>query len=90
MRLKSMELADIRYKVSAFLSNNTTLKGEKQMNKEAMKQLIHEALSKKLGDGFQISIQKVLKTNVKLDGLVILQEGKSSTALLAVSRKKRR
>lgn len=79
MRLKSMGLADIRYKVSAFLSNNTTLKGEKQMNKEAMKQLIHEALSKKLGDGFQISIQKVLKTNVKLDGLVILQEGQTIT-----------
>lgn len=49
------------------------------MNKEAMQQLIQEALSKKLGDSFQISIQKVLKTNVKLDGLVILQEGKSIT-----------
>lgn len=49
------------------------------MNKEAMKQQIQEALSKKLGDGFQISIQKVLKTNVKLDGLVIMQEGKNLT-----------
>lgn len=79
MRLKLMGLADIRYKVSAFLSNNTTLKGEKQMNKEAMKLLIQEALTKKLGEGFHISIQKVLKTNVKLDGLVILQEGKTIT-----------
>ena len=37
------------------------------MNKEAMKQQILEALSKKLGDGFHLSIQKVLKTNEKLD-----------------------
>lgn len=44
------------------------------MNKEAMKQQITEALSKKLGDSFHISIQKVLKTNVKLDGLTIRQE----------------
>ena len=49
------------------------------MNKEAMKQQIHEALSKKLGGGFHISIQKFLKTNVKLDGLVIMQEGKNLT-----------
>lgn len=49
----------------------TTLKGEKHMNKEAMKQQILEALSKKLGDGFHLSIQKVLKTNEKLDGLTI-------------------
>ena len=41
------------------------------MNKEAMKQQILEALSKKLGDGFHLSIQKVLKTNEKLDGLTI-------------------
>lgn len=74
-----MGLADIRYKVSAFLSSNTALKGERRMNKEAMKQLIQEALTMKLGDGFQISIQKILKTNVKLDGLVIKQEGKSIT-----------
>lgn len=44
-------LADIRYKVSAFLSAFIP-KGEKQMNKEAMKQQIVEALSKKSGDGF--------------------------------------
>ena len=48
-----------------------TLKGEKHMNKEAMKQQILEALSKKLGNSFHLSIQKVLKTNEKLDGLTI-------------------
>lgn len=47
------------------------------MNKEAMQQQILEALSKKLGDGFHISIQKVLKTNVKLDGLTILRDGEN-------------
>lgn len=47
------------------------------MNKETMQQLILEALSKKLGGGYRISIQKVLKTNVKLDGLTILQNGKN-------------
>lgn len=47
------------------------------MNKEAMQQQILEALYKRLGDGFHISIQKVLKTNVKLDGLTILQDGKN-------------
>lgn len=41
------------------------------MNKEAMKHQILEALSKKLGDSFHLSIQKVLKTNEKLDGLTI-------------------
>ena len=49
------------------------------MNKEAMKQQIQEALSKKLGNGFHVITQKVLKTNVKLDGLVIMQEGKNIT-----------
>lgn len=49
------------------------------MNKETMQQLILEALTRKLGDGYQISIQKVLKTNVKLDGLTILQDGKNIT-----------
>lgn len=49
------------------------------MNKEAMQQLIQEALSKKLGDGFHVITQKVLKTNVKLDGLIIMQEGKNIT-----------
>lgn len=45
------------------------------MNKETVKQLIRNALSKKLGDGYSISIRQVLKTNQKLDGLTILQEG---------------
>lgn len=45
------------------------------MNKEAMNQLIKEALYKRLGEGFHISIHEVLKTNIKLDGLTILQEG---------------
>lgn len=45
------------------------------MNKETAKQLIRNALSKKLGDGYNISIRQVLKTNQKLDGLTILQEG---------------
>lgn len=49
------------------------------MNKEAMKQQIQEALAKKLGEGFKIFTQKVLKTNVKLDGLIIMQEGKNIT-----------
>ena len=49
------------------------------MNKETMQQQILAALSKKLGDGYHISIQKVLKTNVKLDGLTILQDGKNIT-----------
>lgn len=43
------------------------------MNKEALNQLILEALSKKLGDDFHISIQEILKTNVKLNGLTILK-----------------
>lgn len=49
------------------------------MNKEAMKQQIQEALSKKLGGSFHVITQKVLKTNVKLDGLIIMQEGKNLT-----------
>lgn len=40
-----------------------------------MKQQITEALSRKLGASFHISTQKVLKTNVKLDGLSIMQDG---------------
>lgn len=47
------------------------------MNKEAMKQMILEALSKKLGDSFHISIEEVLKTNVKLDGLIIMKNGEN-------------
>lgn len=46
------------------------------MNKEAMKQQILEALSKKLGDGFRITIQKVFKPNRELDGLLIIGAGK--------------
>lgn len=49
------------------------------MNKEAMKQQIMEALSKKLGASFHVSIQEVLKTNVKLDGLTIMQDGANIT-----------
>lgn len=45
------------------------------MNKETMQQLILEALSKKLGDGFRITIEKVLKTNIELDGLLIMEKG---------------
>ena len=45
------------------------------MDKEAMKTLILESLSQKLGSGYHISIHKVLKTNLKLDALVILQDG---------------
>ena len=60
--------------VSAFLSTFIP-KGEKQMNREAMKQQILEALSKKLGDGFHITIQKVFKPNRELEGLLIMGEG---------------
>lgn len=45
------------------------------MNKEAMKQQIQEALSKKIGDSFRITIQKVFKPNRELDGLLIMDEG---------------
>lgn len=44
------------------------------MNKEAMQQQILDVLSKKLGNGFQITIQKVFKTNCELDGLMITQD----------------
>lgn len=42
-----------------------------------MKQQIQEALSKKLGDGFHITIQKVFKPNMELDGLLIMAEDES-------------
>lgn len=45
------------------------------MNREAMKHQILEALTKKLGDGFPISIQKVFKPNRELEGLLIMGEG---------------
>ena len=40
--------------------------------KEDMRSLIQEAISIKLGDGFNVTINEVLKTNVKRDGLTIL------------------
>lgn len=60
-----------------FFRPHTYLKGEKHMDKEAMKTLILESLSRKLGSDCRISIQKVLKTNLRLDALVILQDGKN-------------
>ena len=45
------------------------------MGKEEMRQSIPEALSRKLGGSYRVSIQQILKTNQKLDGLTILQEG---------------
>ncbi len=45
------------------------------MGKEEMRQSILEALSRKLGGSYRVSIQQILKTNQKLDGLTILQEG---------------
>ncbi|MCM1219832.1 MAG: DUF5688 family protein [Lachnospiraceae bacterium] len=47
------------------------------MNKEAMQHQILEELAKKLGKGFQILIEKVLKTNLELDGMVIMQDGEN-------------
>ena len=49
------------------------------MDKEAMNALILESLTKKLGSDYHISIRKALKTNLKLDALVILQDGKNCT-----------
>lgn len=43
--------------------------------KEDMKNLIRESLAKKLGDDFDVTINEVLKTNVKRDGLTILKKG---------------
>jgi len=45
------------------------------MNKETMQQLILKALSKRLGDSFRVSIEKTLKTNLELDGLLIMEKG---------------
>lgn len=45
------------------------------MNREKMKQLILAAVSEKLGSGYHGTIQTVLKTNLKLDGLTIFQDG---------------
>lgn len=52
------------------------------MNREVMKQLILESLSRKLGDTFRPSIHRVLKTNQTLDGLTILREGESAAATI--------
>lgn len=42
-----------------------------------MKRLILAAVSKKLGSGYHGTLQTVLKTNLKLDGLSIFQDGSS-------------
>ncbi len=70
-----MGLADIMKRCLLFCPHNPERR--KHMNKEAMQEQIMEALSKKLGDGFHLSIQKVLKTNRDLDGLVIMAEGET-------------
>lgn len=49
------------------------------MNKEAMKLLILEAVAEKLGNGYHGTLQKVLKTNVELDGLIIMKDGENIT-----------
>lgn len=49
------------------------------MDKKIMQQLIKEALSKKLGAGFTISIQEVFKTNQKRDALTILPKQETIT-----------
>ena len=48
------------------------------MNKEAMKQQILEAVSKRLENGFHVSIQRVYKANHELDGLVIMAEDENT------------
>ena len=52
------------------------------MNREVMKQLILESLSRKLGDGYSLSIHRVLKTNQTLDGLAILRKGENTAATI--------
>ena len=47
------------------------------MDKEAMKQQILESLTRKLGSGFHLSTHKAFKTNLKLDALIILRDGKN-------------
>lgn len=47
------------------------------MDKKAIQTLIQEKIKSKLGDNYKISIQEVLKTNIKLDGLTILQSGEN-------------
>ena len=45
------------------------------MNKESMKQLIKEDITKKLGHDFYIFTNEVLKTNTKRDTINILKKG---------------
>ena len=52
------------------------------MNREVLKQLILESLSRKLGDGYSLSIHRVLKTNQTLDGLAILRKGENTAATI--------
>ena len=52
--------------------------------KEDMKNLIRESLAKKLGDDFNVTINEVLKTNVKRDGLTILQNGDYITPMAGI------
>lgn len=49
------------------------------MNKEEMKLLILEAVSRKLGSGYHGTLQKVLETNTELDGLTIVKDGENTT-----------
>lgn len=52
------------------------------MNKETMQKMVIESISRKLGDGYDLSIQKVLKTNEEFDGLFIKQEGTNIAPLI--------
>lgn len=52
------------------------------MDKKLMQQIIKEALSKKLGADFQISIEEVLKTNQKRDALIIRPTQETTTPLI--------
>lgn len=47
------------------------------MNREEMKRLILAAVSERLGNGYHGTLQTVFKTNLKLDGLSIFQDGNS-------------
>lgn len=50
-------------------------RGNIPMDKKEMRQMIIEALSTKLGDGFIITINEVLKNNFKSDALTIMRKG---------------
>lgn len=49
------------------------------IDKEQVKALLIEEITKQLGSGYRVKIDKVLKTNIKLDGLVILPDGANIT-----------